>query len=163
MYVSQPFKDFGYDDPIWLRKVAFYAWLGGLIWMIWKQKNPNDINKGQRWWSQGLFGAFSKRSMIHVGHQITIIYSYIYTYIYDICIHTYTEKRSWITSDFLDQAGIFLENFHITTSKHAWSTTMGTGTGYCLTSWLYVIDLTEQQQVMFTDVDKERQGTPFEK
>ncbi len=54
-----------------------------------------------------------------------------------------------------------LEHFHITTLKHAWSTTMGTGTvkppGSESTGRRgEVIDLTEQQQVMFTDVDKER-------
>lgn len=63
---------FGPDAPIWLRTWP-YAWLGGLIWVIWKQKNKKMT---------------SERAEVVVTRPC----------------------------------------FGYTTFKHAWSTTMGTGT-----------------------------------
>ena len=61
---------------------------------------------------------------------------------------------------FLRQGRDVLENFHIAISKHAWSTPIIAGTvqppGSKSTGRRgEVLDATEQQQVIFTDVDKE--------
>ena len=124
---------------VWFRQFQYqlifdlfsYVWAGRshltqnvALCLVGNKKPKNDIRKGRGWWSQGLFRAFSKRWMIHMGHQ----YNYsICIYIY---IHTYAEKISWNTSYFLDQAGMFwIYNLQACLVNHH-------GYRYCLTSWL---------------------------